>query len=231
MSALASSIFLGLLLAACAGDSGSIRTMFQRARSGRNQGKEESRLRLALFFYVEITMPKGPFLPSDFTATKFSTAADKAEFGNTLLRFIESEWASALFTKSLYSRLSMCFGHIAHSDREGFFERWFTSEPKRLEFLRNTLDWPCWGSPEFTFCDVERASQEVLRQRNYLARYELRAAEEFRSHEIDLLLRLEAKYRTPLPLSQETAQEPSAPAAIDSSVPSPSKLPVQTSLF
>ena len=37
-------------------------------------------------------MPKGPFLPSDFTATKFSTAADKAEFGNTLLRFIESEW-------------------------------------------------------------------------------------------------------------------------------------------
>ena len=59
-------------------------------------------------------MPKGPFLPSDFTATKFSTATDKAEFGNTLLRFIESEWASALFTKSFYNRLSMCFGHIAH---------------------------------------------------------------------------------------------------------------------
>jgi hypothetical protein len=63
---------------------------------------------------VEITMPKGPFLPSDFKATKFSTAADKAEFGNTLLRFIESEWASALFTKSFYNRLSMCFSHIAH---------------------------------------------------------------------------------------------------------------------
>jgi hypothetical protein len=26
-----------------------------------------------------------------------------------LLRFIESDWASALFTKSLYNRLSMCF--------------------------------------------------------------------------------------------------------------------------
>jgi hypothetical protein len=63
---------------------------------------------------VEITMPKGPFLPSDFTATKFSTAADKAEFGNTLLRFIESEWAPALFTKSIYNRLSMCFAHIAN---------------------------------------------------------------------------------------------------------------------
>ena len=44
-------------------------------------------------------MPKGPFLPSDFTATKFSTAADKAEFGNTLLRFVESEWALAFLTK------------------------------------------------------------------------------------------------------------------------------------
>jgi len=88
--------------------------MFQRGHYGLNQGKEEGRLRLALFFCVEINMPKGPFLPSDFTATKSSTAADKAEFGNTLLRFIESEWASALFTKSFYNRLSMCFGHIAH---------------------------------------------------------------------------------------------------------------------
>ena len=74
----------------------------------------EGQLRLALFLCLEITMPKGPFLPSDFTAAKFSTAADKAEFGNTLLRFIESEWAPALFTKRFYNRLSMCFGHIAH---------------------------------------------------------------------------------------------------------------------
>jgi hypothetical protein len=88
--------------------------MFQRGRCGLNQGKEEGRLRLALFSCVEITMPKGPFLPSDFTATKFSTAADKAEFGNTLLLFIESEWTPALFTRSFYNRLSMCFAHIAH---------------------------------------------------------------------------------------------------------------------
>ncbi len=176
-------------------------------------------------------MPKGPFLPSDFTATKFSTAADKAEFGNTLLRFIESEWDAALFTKSLYNRLSMCFGHIAHYDRQGFYERWFTSEAKRLEFLRHTLDWPCWGSPEFTFCDLERAIQEAFRQRNYLARYELRAAENVRSVEMDLLKRLEGKYRTTSPQSTETVQEPCASAAVDSEAPSPSALPVQANLF
>jgi hypothetical protein len=30
-------------------------------------------------------MPKGPFLPSEFVPTKFSTAQDKADFGNTFL--------------------------------------------------------------------------------------------------------------------------------------------------
>lgn len=35
-------------------------------------------------------MPKELFLASDFVATKFSTAADKAHFGNLLLHFIDS---------------------------------------------------------------------------------------------------------------------------------------------
>jgi len=35
-------------------------------------GHNSRHVRLALFFCVEITMPRGPFLPSDFTATKFS---------------------------------------------------------------------------------------------------------------------------------------------------------------
>jgi len=65
-------------------------------------------------------MPKGPFLPSEFVPTQFSTAADKADFGNTLLLFIESEWKQTLFTKSFYNRLSMCFGHIAHFNRPTF---------------------------------------------------------------------------------------------------------------
>jgi hypothetical protein len=84
-------------------------------------------------------MPNGPFLPSDFTATKFSTVADKAEFGNTLLRFIESDWASALFTKRFYNRLSMCFLHIAHYNRTQFYEEWFSSLAAQVRFLR--LEW------------------------------------------------------------------------------------------
>jgi len=90
-------------------------------------------------------MPKGPFLPTEFTATKFSTAADKAEFGNHFLRFIECEWAQANFTKDFYHRLSMCFGHIAHVDRPTFYETWFTTDHDRLRFLEKTLKWPCWA--------------------------------------------------------------------------------------
>jgi hypothetical protein len=59
-------------------------------------------------------MPKGPFLSSEFVPTEFSTAEDKKDFGNTFLHFIEAEWKHTLFTKNFYSRLSMCFGHIAH---------------------------------------------------------------------------------------------------------------------
>ncbi|MHB1698570.1 MAG: hypothetical protein ACYCSN_00300 [Acidobacteriaceae bacterium] len=140
-------------------------------------------------------MPKAPFLPSDFVPTKFSTAADKASFGNTFLNFIESEWRETLFTKPFYNRLSSTFGHIAHYDRATFYSTWFTCDGDRLRFLKQTLKWPCWGDAEFTFCDVERALQREIRKRNYFERYELRASDSLRSAEIATLERLEAKYR------------------------------------
>jgi len=175
-------------------------------------------------------MPKGPFHPSEFVPTKFSTPEDKANFGNTFLHFIESECARTAFSKSFYNRLSMCLGHIAHIDRMGFYETWFTSDADRLQFLRHTLDWPCWGAPEFTFCDVERAIQQEVRKRNYLARYELRAAEAVRSSEMETLKRLEAKYR---PASnqapaEDLAQQVPPASTLDVAI---KRMPVQASLF
>jgi hypothetical protein len=126
-------------------------------------------------------MPKGPFLPSEFVPTKFSTAADKADFGNAFLHFIESEWKETLFIKTFYNRMSNTFGHIAHFNRPTFYSTWFTSDADRLHFLEQALEWPCWGDPAFTFCDVERALQREIRKRNYVARYELKAAEASRS--------------------------------------------------
>jgi hypothetical protein len=171
--------------------------VFHRGHYGLNKGKEEGRQLPTLFCCVEITMSKGPFLPSDFTATKYSSAADKAEFGNNLLRFIESGWAATLFTKSLYNRLSMCFGHIAHYNQAQFYEEWFSSRAAQVQFLKHTLQFPCYGDPEYTFSDVERAIQRELINRNYLPAYELRLAEERQATELALLMQLESKYRTP----------------------------------
>jgi len=176
-------------------------------------------------------MSKGPFLPDEFTPTKFSTAADKAEFGNHFLRFIESEWAQTLFTRDFYQRLSMCYGHIANYDRATFLETWFATDRDRLRFLEKTLTWPCWGDPEYTFSDVERAIQQEVRKRNYLARYKLRVAETERASEMETLRRLEAKYR--LPANPASEANTIAADVIAQELPSPAieRIPVQASLF
>jgi hypothetical protein len=175
-------------------------------------------------------MPKGPFHPSEFVPTKFSSAQDKADFGNAFLHFIESEWARTAFSKSFYSRLSMCFSHIAHYDAAGFYATWFTSDADRLRFLRHTLSCSCWGDPEFTFCDVERAIQQETRKRNYLARYELRVAEAVRSGEMETLKRLEAKYRTVASHQPDEDLAPTIPLSAAQEV-ARARMPVQASLF
>jgi len=179
-------------------------------------------------------MLKGPFEACQFVATEWSSAADKAEFGNTYLRFIESEWKRTLFTKNFYGRLSNCFGHIAHNNVFQFYETWFICDKDRLEFLKQTVSWPCYGDPKFTFSDVERAIQKEVHRRNYIAMYKLRTAQELRSAEMAVLERLEEKYcslaalPTNTPSEREAAHEapqaPSTPVSISSK-------PIQISLF
>ena len=90
--------------------------------------------------------------------------------------------------------------------------------------------WPCWGDPEFTFCDVERAIQQEIRKRNYLARYELRTAEAARSREMETLKRLEAKYRTVASHQPDVDSAPTIPQAAAQEV-ARTRMPVQASLF
>ena len=90
------------------------------------------------------------------------------------------------------------------------------------------LRWPCHGDPEFTFSDVEYAIQRVMRERNYVARFELKAAEALRAAELRDLERLEAKYRIQtLRENIGSAIEP-VPAAKPESLP---VVPIQINLF
>jgi hypothetical protein len=50
----------------------------------------------------------------------------------------------ALFTKSFYNRVSMCFAHIAHYCRSQFYDEWFSSLAAQVRFLKHTLRFRCF---------------------------------------------------------------------------------------
>jgi hypothetical protein len=54
------------------------------------------------------------FTADEFTPTKWDSAEAKADFANKLCQFIASDFKESLFTKVLYNRLNMTYGHIAH---------------------------------------------------------------------------------------------------------------------
>lgn len=135
-----------------------------------------------------------PFEASAFTPTKFDTAEDKAWFGNHFFKFVANDFPLSSFTNRLYHRLSNSFGHIAHFNRYGFFESFFQDTRGKLDFLRQTMEWPCYGHPEYTFCDVERAIATRLEASQLLACYKARLAAEVRATELAILERLKTKY-------------------------------------
>lgn len=121
----------------------------------------------------------------DFTADRFAPtpwedAGVKVRFARQLIGFVEADFPRERFTQPLYRRLSLTFGHIAHYDREGFYDTFFRTTEDKMRFLRQTIEHPCCGDPGFTYSDVERALQSWVRENGVLARYEERWAERYR---------------------------------------------------
>jgi hypothetical protein len=104
-------------------------------------------------------MPKGPFLPSEFVPTKFSTAADKADFSNAFLHFIESEWKETLFTKTFCNRLSNTFGHIAHYVENAIMRRSVAQAPLHRGFREFPLRIIPFSERDWEGRESERTNQ------------------------------------------------------------------------
>ena len=134
------------------------------------------------------------FYGDEFVATKWDSADAKADFANKLCRFMAADFKESLFTKVLYRRLSLCFGHIAHYNSFGFFAHFFHDLQGKVAFLEETLLWRPCGDPTYTFCDVERPVQARLRACNLLAAYRALRVAEVEGAERELLRRLEEKY-------------------------------------
>jgi hypothetical protein len=150
------------------------------------------------------------FQPHQFIATQWNSAEDKAKFANALMAFIAQEFPRPRFTRALYQRLSNTFGHIANYDRDTYYSEFFEREADKIAFLDQTLHWPCYGDPPYTFCDVERAVQRRLKAANVIDVFRMREADATRRRELETVARLQAKYganREPPSSSLETAPQ------------------------
>jgi hypothetical protein len=134
------------------------------------------------------------FTADQFTATQWEDAEKKVNFSQQFIRFVESDFDKRLFPNRFYVRLALCFGNIAHYNRWGFYETFFTTTEDKVRFLRKTLQHQCWGDPAFTYSDVEKALQSWLHQNDILAQYEQRLADEQEAAEKAELARLQAKF-------------------------------------
>ena len=144
--------------------------------------------------FLEIIMSQHRFQAESFTPTQWSTAEQKAAFANQLMAFIASGFPENKFTKAFYNRLCACFSFIAHTDRAGFVATFFTCTSDKLDFLRQLATCPCYGSPQFTFSDLERTVSGSIRSIGYVEVYEAKLRSETETHEKALLAILQAKY-------------------------------------
>ena len=161
------------------------------------------------------------FTEQDFTATKWDTGADKAWFANALCRFIAHDCPRQQWTQRLYRRLALCYGHIAHYNSQGFWDEFFGTLQGKVAFIEQTLHWPCFGQPDYTYCDVERAVQARLCAADTLANYRALRAAEVECAERALLNALRAKYdgvapskATELPIPRPPAPPRTHPTAV-----------------
>ena len=139
------------------------------------------------------------FTAAEFAPTQWDSAEDKAKFANALMKFIANEFPWQSFTKAFYLRLSNTFGHIAHGTLDGFYGAFFERDLDKVLFLEQTLSWPPFGDPTFTFSDVERAVKRRLHAAKVIDIFRLLEADATRRRELATLARLKEKYgaRTP----------------------------------
>lgn len=134
------------------------------------------------------------FSSSQFTPTQWDTTENKAAFAKQFVRFVQSDFAAKHFTDKFYRRLSNTFGHIAHYNRGGFWDTFFTTTADKVRFLEMTLRWSWYGDPAWTFGDVEQALQAWLQADGTLERYRQQLASETEAVERAELARLQKKY-------------------------------------
>jgi hypothetical protein len=163
------------------------------------------------------------FTATEFTPTQSDSAEDKAKFANALMKFIANEFPRQSFTKPFYRRPSNTF---AHGSLDGFYGAFFERDLDKVVFLEQTLSWPHFGDPTFTFSDVERAVKRRLHAAKVIDIFRLLEADATHRRELATLARLQEKYGAPTPppdpapiASQPSSRAPAGRSACGESRP------------
>ena len=91
-----------------------------------------------------------------YMPTKWATAGDKLAFEKQFKNFVRKGCPYKLFYKTFYNQIMQMRGHIAHYNRDGFYDEQLSTHEKRAEFLQHWTTAPIYGEPTYTWCDVER---------------------------------------------------------------------------
>jgi hypothetical protein len=134
------------------------------------------------------------FIPDQFTATEFATVEDKAKFANWFTDFVNSGFPRSKFHKKNYHHLNSMFSHIAHYDINGFYSVKFSNLQKKADFLSHVENFNSYGSPRFTWCDVEEVLSLWVKENDLASQYTKMVNEYTQEKEIEILRSLMAKY-------------------------------------
>lgn len=110
-------------------------------------------------------------LPLDepvFSDVQFQSADEKQKVYKAWLRFLDSNFDRAKFTKALYHHLMQHCGFIAHFDIHGFYAAQFGDARLRAEFIESFLSGGMLesyraGGPDYT--DINEAMAQALQAR------------------------------------------------------------------
>lgn len=102
------------------------------------------------------------FYARDFQPTEWDSAEEKAEFANTFVRFVESNFNRQFFTGKFYQRIVCMFGFHAFPDSQNFWKHYFDSEDGRRRFILSCVEHQHAGGAATTYADVHARLQDWL---------------------------------------------------------------------
>lgn len=132
---------------------------------------------------------------SDFTPLHHGDGAkEKMRFANQFCKFVMGGFQTIDFQNWFYIRLSMTFGHVANYNLNSFYNQFFLDARSKVGFIRQIVNYECYGDPAYTYSDVEKIIQKWLDDEKILVRTLLAATDQRKEEEKHILRNLIKKY-------------------------------------